>query len=159
MFNLSDLPELVWHVRVINEAASPFLIKTFSQYNNICFPFLFFLKGSLPSSSSDSRNYRHADCTQMLWLSSFQPFGPELCIQAPSSLTTKGHISFLRLLTAGPQEACRAPGSRQPKEQSYLNTSALPSVTDSLNGGAPRSLPSIYNILLSLVSLVLNIPQ
>lgn len=40
MFNLSDLPEMVRQVRVINEAASPFLIKTSSQYNNIRFSFL-----------------------------------------------------------------------------------------------------------------------
>jgi hypothetical protein len=33
MFNLSGQPELVWRARVINDAASPFLIKTFTQNN------------------------------------------------------------------------------------------------------------------------------
>lgn len=33
MFNLSDRPELVWRARVINDVASPFLMKTFTQNN------------------------------------------------------------------------------------------------------------------------------
>lgn len=65
MFNLSGRPDVVRRARVINDAASPFLIKTFTQNNKEHMLFSSPRSGLHPIALSDPNKNRSANCRRV----------------------------------------------------------------------------------------------